>query len=83
MMGAHAVAAVMLAVFLRLGEARLHAAARRRLLRWVVALRLALAGRPGVLPRTRPVWFTVVLQSMWVPCVPEGRGPPAFSCLQP
>jgi hypothetical protein len=81
MTAAHGAAAVLLAVFLRLGEARLHAAARRRYLQWSVTVRLALAGRPRPLPLpARLVWRTRALRSVWTPRVPAGRGPPAPAC---
>ena len=55
MLAAHAVMALALAVFLRFGEARLHAAARRRYIRWLVAVRLLIAGLPQALPTSTPL----------------------------
>jgi hypothetical protein len=81
MVVAHAVAAILLAVFLRWGEARLHAAARRRYLQWAVAVRLALAGRPRPLPlRPRITWPARTLRTVWTSGTPAGRGPPAAAC---
>lgn len=77
----HAVAALALAAFLRMGEARLHAAARGRYARWLVALRLAMAGpgsRPGF-PRLTE-WTPLALAAVWTSWVPAGRGPPGQLC---
>lgn len=51
----HACAAVVLAGFLRWGEARVFAAARGRYLRWLVALRAALAETADRRTGSRPV----------------------------
>lgn len=77
MLAGHAGAAVVLALFLRCGEARLHAAARRRYLQWLVTVRLALAGLPSLRPIPRRVVAQVpVLSSLWILRCPAGRGPP-------
>ena len=82
MLGAHVAAALLLALFLRIGEARLHAAARRRYLRWIVALRLALAGtleRPAV---TRGLLGEISqLRDVWIDGTAAGRGPPVPAAL--
>lgn len=73
----HAGAAVVLAVFLAVGEARLHAAARRRFLQWLVAVRIAVAGLPRELPWTARVNRSVrPLFSLWAHGFGDGRGPP-------
>ena len=73
----HLVASVVLAAFLRWGEARVFAAARRRYLQWAVAVRCAMAGLPGA-----PVWRPVPVPALADPPAgrrgsrPPGRGPP-------
>lgn len=81
MLGAHLAAALLLALFLRSGEARLYAAARRRYLQWLVALRLALAGEPAQPVAARPIWTIPALRDVWTPGGVAGRGPPAAACL--
>lgn len=77
----HLGSAVLLAVFLRTGEARIFAAARRRYLYFLVALRLAAAGRSaGPVPH-RPAAPTVrELVSLWLPRAAGERGPPVSCC---
>ncbi len=73
----HAGAAVLLGVFLRLGEARVYAAARRRLLWLLVAMRLLAAGLPprlAVTPAVVPAGDP--LTSVWIPAPDHRRGPP-------
>lgn len=78
MLAAHAVAAVLLALFLRTGEARLHAVARRRYLQWVVALRLALAEAPARPVVTRRLFEVVqTARDVWIDGTAPGRGPPS------
>lgn len=78
----HAGAAILLAVFLRTGEARVYAAARRRYLQWVVAVRSALAGVRVPVARPAAVTATAVsLRDVWTPGVVAGRGPPARACV--
>lgn len=74
----HAGAALLLGVFLRVGEARIHAAARRRWLRLLVAVRVALAGVPQPLAASPlPASEPLVLTSLWIEHTEPGRGPPA------
>jgi hypothetical protein len=82
MVMAHAAAAVALACFLRWGEARVFAAARRRYLRWLVALRLAQAGRIAVRPWNPGVPATSAVGGQsWIHRAVQGRAPPvAASC---
>ena len=77
MLGAHAVAGLLLAVLLRHGEARLFAAARRRYLQWRVAVRTALAGLPTVpaFAQARVAGRTPAL-TMWIHRAVQGRAPP-------
>ncbi len=77
MLSGHLVAAAVLAVFLRWGEARVFAAARRRYLQWSVAVRSALAGLPE-LPARRPApaWASPASPGGAVPGTVRGRGPP-------
>jgi hypothetical protein len=77
MLAGHAAAAVMLAGFLRLGEARAYAIARGRYLRWATAVRCAVAGIPAVavLVRRLPMYTQTSLSS-WIHRVSGGRGPP-------
>lgn len=81
MLGAHLAAALLLGLFLRFGEARLHAAARRRYLQWLVALRLTAAGEPARPVRQRPIWAIAALRDVWTPGGVTGRGPPVAACL--
>ena len=73
----HLVSAVVLAAFLRWGEARVFAAARRRYLQWAVAVRCAMAGLPGA-----PAWQPVPVPALAHAGAgrrgtrPPGRGPP-------
>lgn len=80
MLAAHAVMALVLAGFLRFGEARIHAAARRRYLRWLVALRLLIADLPRPLPRTRPQAPAQRYRTLWTPTPGPMRGPPTLAC---
>lgn len=76
MLVAHAGAALLLALFLRSGEARLHAAARRRYLRLLIAAHLLLAGVPRALPQARTLVGKTPMRSLWVPAPGLRRGPP-------
>lgn len=82
MLVSHLAAALLLAGFLRFGEARVHAAARRRYVRWLVAVRLALAKAP-----VRPVWIAPLpatveqFRQIWIEGPAAGRGPPAVTAL--
>lgn len=77
MLMGHLVAAAVLAGFLRWGEARVFAAARRRYLEWSVAVRSALAGLPE-LPawRPAPVAASPVAHGRTPSWTVRGRGPP-------
>ena len=82
MLAGHALAAVVLAVFLRWGEARAFAVARRRYLRWATAVRCALAGLSPM-----PHWCTThdagvfhMLRSGTIHRELNGRGPPVATC---
>jgi hypothetical protein len=77
MLGAHAVAGLLLAALLRRGEARIFAAARRRYLQWRVAVRTALAGLPTLLAVPQPpvVGRTPDL-TRWIHSAVHGRAPP-------
>lgn len=81
MLMSHAIAAVVLAGFLRFGEARVFARARRRYLRWLVAVRLALAGvrlpRVELAQTSHEPNATV---SVWLLRAVEGRAPPVAAC---
>ncbi|MCU0279147.1 MAG: hypothetical protein MUE31_09675 [Candidatus Nanopelagicales bacterium] len=81
MLVAHAASALVLAGFLRFGEARVFAVARRRYLRWVIAVRMALAGRKPVARRPLP-WsvrrVAALAGGLWM--VPAERGPPVVAC---
>ena len=81
MLAAHAGMALLLAAFLRFGEARLHAAARRRYARWLVAVRLLIADLPHTLPNTRTFHPTARLHTLWTPTPGPMRGPPALAFL--
>jgi hypothetical protein len=74
----HAGAAVLLGALLRAGEARIHAALRRRALRLMVAVRLLAAGLPAPLPMTAvPMPQPLLANSVWNPAPASRRGPPA------
>lgn len=81
MLAGHAVVALLLAIFLRWGEARVYAVARRRYLQWATAVRCAIAGRSP-----RPIWCThlqagaPVTASTWIHRIGSGRGPPVAAC---
>lgn len=81
MLVAHAISAVVLAGFLRFGEARVFAVARRRYLRWVIAVRMALAGGKPV-PKRPATWsvrrFAVLPAGLWT--TRAERGPPVMAC---
>ena len=77
MVAAHAAMALVLAVFLRFGESRIHAAARRRYLAWLVALRLLIADLPRPLPTARTLQPVQALHTLWTPTPGPLRGPPA------
>lgn len=77
MIGAHAAMALVLAAFLRSGEARIHAAARRRYLAWLVAVRLLIADLPRPLPSARRIEPVQGLHTLWTPTPGPMRGPPA------
>ena len=73
---AHAGAALLLAVFLRTGEARIYAAARRRLLNLLVAMRLLTAGLPQYLPMSLARWEGPSCSlTPWTPAPGQRRGP--------
>lgn len=73
----HAGAALLLAVFLRTGEARIYAAARRRLLNLLVAMRLLTAGLPQYLPMSLARWEGPCCSlTPWTPAPGQRRGPP-------
>ena len=78
---AHAGAAILLAFFLRWGEARIFAAARRSCLRLLIAARLRVAGTPN-LPPNRATIGTVFRRghSVWLGTGTGRRGPPAAAC---
>lgn len=77
MLATHAGAALLLAVFLRCGEARIYAAARRRYLHWLIAVRVALAGlRPTPVRTVVIAAEPAVLESLWFSGGVNGRGPP-------
>lgn len=81
MLAGHAAAALLLAVFLRSGEARAYAVARRRYLQWATAVRCAIAGLSPT-----PRWHMnlvpgeAVAVSTWIHRVGSGRGPPVAAC---
>lgn len=76
----HAAAALLLAVLLRAGEARIYAAARRRVLRLLVALRVMAAGLPRPLATSEVRWEVACnLPSVWTPAPGLRRGPPALA----
>jgi hypothetical protein len=77
MLAGHAVAAVVLAVFLRWGEARTFAMARRRYLQWATAVRCAVAGL-SPMPQWRASYAGVVHVVRSGPIHRElsGRDPP-------
>jgi hypothetical protein len=77
MLAAHTGMALLLAFFLRFGEARLHAAARRRYARWLVAVRLLIAGLPQSLPTSIALPLPQRLETLWTPTAWPLRGPPA------
>lgn len=73
----HAGAAIVLAVFLRVGEARLHAAARRRLTWLLVATRIADAASPRLLPAGAVISYEpLALTSLTTARANPRRGPP-------
>lgn len=77
MLVAHAASAVALACFLRWGESRIFSTARRRYLRWLVAVRCAVAGSVRTPASSRLVVATdLVAFSSWIHRVGAGRGPP-------
>ena len=81
MLAGHAVAAVVLAAFLRWGEARTFAMARRRYLQWATAVRCALAGlSPMPQWRTRYAGVVHMVRSGVVHRELNGRGPPVAAC---
>lgn len=74
---AHLGAALLLAVLLRHGESRIFAAARRRYLQWLVAVRSALAGLPTRRPGTTAVTVARSGGSMaGIHSRAQGRAPP-------
>jgi hypothetical protein len=77
MVAGHATAAVVLAVFLRWGEARTFAVARRRYLQWATAVRCALAGL-SPMPQWRRSYAGVVhvARSGAIHRTLNGRDPP-------
>ncbi len=77
---AHLGTGLLLAVLLRHGESRIFAAARRRYLRWLVAVRLALAGLPARSPRSAVVVVTAGGASMTgIHRNTLGRAPPVVA----
>lgn len=81
MLGAHAASAVLLGAFLRFGEARVFAAARRRYLRWVIAVRTALVGL-SPLPGRSNSWAvaTALVLTGVAHRAHAERGPPVVAC---
>lgn len=78
MLLSHAGAAILLALFLRSGEARIFAAARRRFLQWLVAVRSALAGVRVLVAQPVTIWPSAqILRDVWTPGSVAVRGPPA------
>lgn len=74
----HTGAALVLAVFLRSGEARLYAATRRRLVNLLIAMRLLAAGLPQYLPTSVTRWEGPSCRlTTWTPAPGQRRGPPA------
>ncbi len=81
MLGAHALSALLLAAFLRFGEARVFAAARRRYLRWVIAVRTALVGLSPV-PMRSNSWAVATAHVLTgvTHRAHAQRGPPVVAC---
>lgn len=77
MTAGHVLAGLLLAVLLRHGESRLYAAARRRYLRWQIAVRTALAGvpRPPV-AAGHLMSAPATLVTTWIHSPVHGRAPP-------